>query len=59
MTGVIAVLAFIWGMFVAIFWMCVGWRAMRAHERMADDMHSMRFNLRVSVHQADERPGGG
>ena len=31
--GVIAILAAI---FSAIFWMVVGWRAMRAHERIAD-----------------------
>ena len=24
------------GLFTAIFWMIVGWRAMRAHEKLAD-----------------------
>lgn len=26
------------GLFSAIFWMVVGWRAMRAHEKLADSM---------------------
>ena len=29
-------LATLWGLIVTIFWMRVGWRAMRAHERIAD-----------------------
>jgi len=32
LVGLFAVLA---GIFTAIFWMVVGWRAMRAHERLA------------------------
>ena len=59
MTEAIAVLAFISGMYVAIFWMCVGWRAMRAHERLADDVQKMRSNLKVSVQQEGESPDGG
>ena len=31
-----AVLAALFGIASAIFWMVVGWRAMRAHERIAD-----------------------
>ena len=31
----ITILAVIWGIFVTIFWMCVAWRAMRAHEQLA------------------------
>ncbi|TAJ15987.1 MAG: hypothetical protein EPO68_11865 [Planctomycetota bacterium] len=31
--GVVGVM---FGFFVSIFWMWVGWRAMRAHERVAD-----------------------
>ncbi len=27
------------GLFTTIFWMIVGWRAMRAHERIADRIH--------------------
>ncbi len=32
----LAVLAALFGIASAIFWMVVGWRAMRAHERIAD-----------------------
>ena len=31
-----AVLVALFGIASAIFWMVVGWRAMRAHERIAD-----------------------
>jgi uncharacterized membrane protein len=34
--GALAVLAFIWSIIVTIFWMVVGWRAMRAHEEIAN-----------------------
>ncbi len=33
---VFAVVSILAGVVVTIFWMVVGWRAMRAHERMAD-----------------------
>jgi len=37
-TGVsgLAVLATMFGFAAAVFWMVVGWRAMRAHERLAE-----------------------
>ncbi len=28
--------AFVWGIAMAIAWLVIGWRAMRAHERLAD-----------------------
>jgi hypothetical protein len=34
--GTLAVLAILAAIFSAIFWMVVGWRAMKAHERLAD-----------------------
>jgi len=34
--GFFAILAVIVGILSAIFWMVIGWRAMRAHERLAD-----------------------
>ena len=33
---VLAVMAYLFGIITPIFWMVVGWRAMRAHERIAD-----------------------
>ena len=34
-----AVLVALLGFFVTVFWMVVCWRAMRAHERIADTLH--------------------
>jgi len=34
--GAFAVLGVLWWLAVAIFWMYVGWRAMRAHEKLSD-----------------------
>jgi hypothetical protein len=31
-------LAALWGLVVTIFWMVCGWRAMRAHERLAESV---------------------
>ena len=39
--AVIAGLIFIIGIGVSVFWMAVGWRAMRAHERLADSTERM------------------
>lgn len=36
--GGLAVIAILWGLFVTIMWLVIGWRAMRAHERIADSM---------------------
>lgn len=30
-----AVLAVLWGVAVTVLWLVIGWRAMRAHERIA------------------------
>ena len=37
---VFSVLASLLAMVTTIFWMVVGWRAMRAHERIADKLDS-------------------
>lgn len=34
--GIFPILAMLVGVAYAVFWMVVGWRAMRAHERLAD-----------------------
>ena len=34
--GFFATVAMLWGFFVMLFWMVCAWRAMRAHERLAD-----------------------
>jgi hypothetical protein len=31
-----AMLVVLWGLFVTILWLVIGWRAMRAHEKIAD-----------------------
>ena len=35
---ILTVLTLIIGLFSAIFWMIVGWRAMRAHEKLSDSI---------------------
>ncbi len=35
---ILAGVAVIWGLIISIFWMLVGWRAMRAHEDLSDDL---------------------
>jgi len=39
--GGLAILIALWGIFVTIFWMVVGWRAMRAHEKIADHIEDI------------------
>jgi len=34
----LAVLVMLFGIFTGIFWMIVGWRAMQAHEKLADSV---------------------
>lgn len=34
--GGFAILAFLFHIFITILWFVIGWRAMRAHEKMAD-----------------------
>jgi hypothetical protein len=36
--AVLAIAAAAFGIAVSLFWMWVGWRAMRAHERIADTL---------------------
>ncbi len=40
MTGV-ALLLMLWGIFVTVFWMVCAWRAMRAHEKLADSVEDL------------------
>jgi hypothetical protein len=48
----IAVFAVAWSVVVMFFWMVTGWRAMRAHERMADAIayaaREVRYALKAS-----------
>lgn len=37
----LAVLTILWAVFTAIFWMVVGWCAMRAHEKIADSVEQL------------------
>lgn len=36
-----AVLAFLFSIFTTVLWFVIGWRAMRAHEKMADYIELM------------------
>jgi uncharacterized membrane protein len=42
----IATLALLFAIITGIFWMVVGWRAMRAHERIADASEQAARKLR-------------
>lgn len=44
---VLAILAMTGGLITTIFWMVVGWRAMRAHERLARAAERMRNDYYV------------
>ena len=46
--GGLAFFAVLAGLFSAIFWMVVGWRAMRAHERLAISFEQAARKLRES-----------
>jgi uncharacterized membrane protein len=46
---VLAMLAVLFGIITTIFWMVVGWRAMRAHERLADAAESAARTARETV----------
>ena len=37
----LALVALLWGLFVTIFWMVCAWRAMRAHEKLADSVEGL------------------
>ena len=37
----LAVLAMLLGLFSTVFWMVVSWRAMKAHEKLADAVERM------------------
>ena len=40
-TGLMAFLGILIAIVTTVFWMVVGWRAMRAHERLADTVHEI------------------
>lgn len=42
MNAIIAVVTAIWAVAVTVFWMVCGWRAMRAHEKMAAALESIK-----------------
>ncbi len=50
----LATFSFIWGILVAVLWLVIGflsvaagWRAMRAHERLADSMERLAMARRA------------
>ena len=36
-----AFIAILWGLFVTVFWMVCAWRAMRAHEKLANSVEDL------------------
>jgi hypothetical protein len=51
--GGLVVLVALWGLAITIYWMVVGWRAMRAHENLAE--HAREIALSVKTHVALEQ----
>ncbi len=47
----LAFLALVWTSFISVFWMITGWRAMRAHEKLADSLEQM---ARLTYRQQQE-----
>ena len=39
--GGLALVALLWGLFVTVFWMVCAWRAMRAHEKLANSVEDL------------------
>lgn len=37
----LAILAFLFGIFTTILWLVIGWRAMRAHEKLSDSVEQI------------------
>jgi hypothetical protein len=37
----LAILAVLWGLAVTLFWMVCAWRAMRAHEKLAESVEQI------------------
>lgn len=50
-TGLLAIGSVLSAILVSIFWMVVGWRAMRAHERIADALFRS-ATRRAQLHRA-------
>ena len=48
--GIFAVIAILAAIFSAIFWMVVAWRAMRAHERIADAAERAARKMHETAH---------
>ena len=42
----LAILFAIWSVIVTLFWMYIGWRAMRAHESLAESADQLSFSYR-------------
>jgi uncharacterized membrane protein len=56
--GTLAVLVVLWGVITTIFWMIIAWRAMRAHEALAQaTWHLARSVPRIA--STNRGPGAG
>lgn len=50
----LAILAVFFGFFTGIFWMVVGWRAMQAHEKIADSIEWIARNSAKQQSKTDQ-----
>ena len=54
--GFFAMVAMLWGFFVMLFWMVCAWRAMRAHERLADAAEKLAPNKNNGAENKETPP---
>jgi hypothetical protein len=51
----IMVIAGAWGMIITILWLVIGWRAMKAHEKLADSQDEIRRAIRFYVNEQSRK----
>ncbi|MEZ5303702.1 MAG: hypothetical protein R3F11_24120 [Verrucomicrobiales bacterium] len=54
--GSLAILAVVWGLGITVLWIIIGWRAMRAHERLAESIRKLVEGSPEKSTQPPERP---
>jgi hypothetical protein len=48
-TAILIFIAGAWSFFVSVLWLIIGWRAMKAHERLASSHHEICFAVRTYI----------
>jgi hypothetical protein len=56
-TGILLVIGALWTLIITILWLRIGWRAMRAHERLAASLDEIRHAIRTYFGSRNDREG--